>query len=133
MQIPRPVRRQPGSILGRVAGRVRGITGSTGSTGSAGGAGRVAVGDPTPDTDHGPTCDGRCAGNPDHAAVDPRARVPHLQVIRPEAGITTAEYAVGTAAGAGLAGLLYTMLSGGFGDQLLTTLFDHVLGLLGIG
>lgn len=50
-----------------------------------------------------------------------------------EAGITTAEYAVGTAAGAGLAGLLYTMLSGGFGDQLLTTLFDHVLGLLGVG
>ncbi len=52
---------------------------------------------------------------------------------QPERGITTAEYAVGTAAGAGLAGLLYTMLSGGFGKGLLTTLFDHVLGLLGIG
>lgn len=52
---------------------------------------------------------------------------------RGQDGITTAEYAVGTAAGAGLAGLLYTMLTGGFGDQLLTTLFDHVLGLLGIG
>ncbi len=52
---------------------------------------------------------------------------------RAQDGITTAEYAVGTAAGAGLAGLLYTMLSGGFGDQLLTTLFDHVLGLLGVG
>ena len=50
-----------------------------------------------------------------------------------EQGITTAEYAVGTAAGAGLAGLLYKMLTGGFGDQLLRTLFDHVLGLLGIG
>ena len=49
-----------------------------------------------------------------------------------ERGITTAEYAVGTAAGAGFAGLLYKMLSGGFGDQLLKTLFDHVLGLLGI-
>ena len=48
-------------------------------------------------------------------------------------GITTAEYAVGTAAGAGFAGILYTMLSGGFGSSLLTTLFDHVLGLLGIG
>ena len=48
-------------------------------------------------------------------------------------GITTAEYAVGTAAGAGLAGLLYKLLTGGFGDQLLRTLFDHVLGLLGIG
>ena len=50
-----------------------------------------------------------------------------------EDGITTAEYAVGTAAGAGLAGLLYKMLTGGFGTELLTTLFDHVLGLLGIG
>ncbi len=51
---------------------------------------------------------------------------------RGERGITTAEYAVGTAAGAGFAGLLYKLLSGGFGDQLLKTLFDHVLGLLGI-
>lgn len=51
---------------------------------------------------------------------------------RVEDGITTAEYAVGTAAGAGLAGLLYKMLTGGFGDQLLHTLFEHVLALLGI-
>lgn len=50
-----------------------------------------------------------------------------------EQGITTAEYAVGTAAGAGLAGLLYQMLTGGFGERLLRTLFDHVLGLLGVG
>jgi hypothetical protein len=47
-------------------------------------------------------------------------------------GITTAEYAVGTAAGAGLAGLLYKMLTGGFGNELLQKLFDHVLALLGI-
>jgi len=53
--------------------------------------------------------------------------------VRDQRGITTAEYAVGTAAGAGLAGLLYKLLTGGFGDQLLKTLFDHVLGLLGIG
>ena len=52
---------------------------------------------------------------------------------RTDAGITTAEYAVGTAAGAGLAGLLYQLLTGGFGDRLLKTLFDHVLGLLGLG
>jgi hypothetical protein len=52
---------------------------------------------------------------------------------RTEEGITTAEYAVGTAAGAGLAGLLYQLLTGGFGEQLLQTLFQHVLGLLGIG
>lgn len=50
-----------------------------------------------------------------------------------ERGITTAEYAVGTAAGAGFAGLLYKLLTGGFGDDLLGKLFDHVLSLLGIG
>ena len=52
--------------------------------------------------------------------------------LRNQRGITTAEYAVGTAAGAGLAGLLYKMLSGGFGNELLQKLFDHVLELLGI-
>jgi outer membrane lipoprotein SlyB len=50
-----------------------------------------------------------------------------------ERGITTAEYAVGTAAGAGLAGVLYQLVTGGFGDQLLRTLFGHVLGMLGLG
>ncbi|MEZ0577700.1 DUF4244 domain-containing protein [Nocardioides sp. MH1] len=50
-----------------------------------------------------------------------------------EHGITTAEYAVGTAAGAGLAGLLYKLLTGGFGERMLHTLFDHVFSLLGIG
>ncbi|MFE7223649.1 DUF4244 domain-containing protein [Nocardioides sp. NPDC057577] len=49
-----------------------------------------------------------------------------------EKGITTAEYAVGTAAGAGLAGLLYKLLTGGFGNDLLNRLFQHVLSLLGI-
>lgn len=47
-------------------------------------------------------------------------------------GITTAEYAVGTAAGAGLAGLLYKLLTGGFGEDLLDKLFAHVMSLLGI-
>jgi hypothetical protein len=50
-----------------------------------------------------------------------------------EDGITTAEYAVGTAAGAGLAGLLYKLLTSGFGEKLLKTFFEHVLSLLGIG
>lgn len=52
---------------------------------------------------------------------------------RDQRGVTTAEYAVATAAGAGFAGLLYKLLSGGFGDSLIKTLFDHVLGLLGLG
>lgn len=51
---------------------------------------------------------------------------------QPDRGITTAEYAVGTAAGAGLAGLLYKLLTGGLGDELLHKLFDHVMSLLGI-
>ena len=77
-----------------------------------------------------PVCDCAAASGQARPATTGR----HLRPVRErEAGITTAEYAVGTAAGAGLAGLLYTMLSGGFGDQLLTTLFDHVLGLLGVG
>ncbi len=77
-----------------------------------------------------PGCDCAAASGQARPATTGR----HLQPVPElEAGITTAEYAVGTAAGAGLAGLLYTMLSGGFGDQLLTTLFDHVLGLLGVG
>ena len=64
---------------------------------------------------------------------DPATRPRRARRARREDGITTAEYAVGTAAGAGLAGLLYKLLTGGFGDRLLRTLFDHVLGLLGIG
>lgn len=63
------------------------------------------------------------------AAVVRASRPVRLDIDR---GITTAEYAVGTAAGAGLAGLLYKLLTGGFGNQLLHTLFDHVLALLGI-
>lgn len=58
------------------------------------------------------------------------AHGPHAHHDR---GITTAEYAVGTAAGAGLAGLLFKLLTGGFGEELLQKLFAHVLSLLGIG
>jgi hypothetical protein len=65
--------------------------------------------------------------------TDTLTPVPARRGAPDERGITTAEYAVGTAAGAGLAGLLYKLLTGGFGDKLLKTLFDHVLGLLGIG
>jgi hypothetical protein len=60
-------------------------------------------------------------------------RTTTLQRRTEQRGITTAEYAVGTAAGAGLAGLLYKLLTGGFGDRMLRTLFDHFFGLLGIG
>jgi hypothetical protein len=65
--------------------------------------------------------------------VQPTDQLPVQHPGNGERGITTAEYAVGTAAGAGLAGLLYKMLTGGFGDKLLKLLYDHVLALLGIG
>src|SRR5262245_37652393 len=73
-------------------------------------------------------------GSPAAPRPRPRRSSMHHTIRSPrdERGITTAEYAVGTAAGAGLAGLLYKMLTGGFGDKLLTLLYDHVLGLLGI-
>lgn len=64
--------------------------------------------------------------------VDRSTRRRRLRRLRAERGITTAEYAVGTAAGAGLAGLLYKLLTGGLGNDLLHKLFDHVLRLLGI-
>lgn len=71
---------------------------------------------------------------PTHLAlVEDASDVEVLEHVEDERGITTAEYAVGTAAGAGLAGLLYKLLTGGFGDKMLKTLFDHVLGLLGVG
>lgn len=65
--------------------------------------------------------------------IDPQAPRHGRRKARDEQGITTAEYAVGTAAGAGFAALLFKMLTGGFGTALLKTLFDHVLSLLGIG
>jgi hypothetical protein len=80
---------------------------------------------------------------PRRRTVAPRGRDEEIEMTHQRArrhqhgrrddGITTAEYAVGTAAGAGLAGLLYKLLTGGFGDRMLKTLFDHVMGLLGIG
>lgn len=60
-------------------------------------------------------------------------RIASTDAAPDERGITTAEYAVGTAAGAGLAGLLYQLLTSEFGEQLLRALFEHVLRLLGIG
>ncbi|WP_447644646.1 DUF4244 domain-containing protein [Nocardioides zeae] len=67
-----------------------------------------------------------------------RRRIAHLLGrsaggARDQRGITTAEYAVGTAAGAGLAGLAYQLLTGGLGNRMLTSMFEHVLGLIGIG
>lgn len=49
---------------------------------------------------------------------------------RDEKGMTTAEYAVGTVSACGFAGILYKILTSGFGEQLLTGLLNKVLDIL---
>ena len=57
-------------------------------------------------------------------------RLNAIRRARDEAGMTTAEYAVGTVGACGFAGLLYQLLTSDFGTKLLTGLFDKVLELL---
>jgi hypothetical protein len=47
-----------------------------------------------------------------------------------EAGMTTAEYSVGTVSACGFGGLLYTLLTSDFGQSLLENIFDKITGLL---
>lgn len=53
--------------------------------------------------------------------------------LRDDKGVTTAEYAVVTAAGCGFAGVLMKLLTSDWGQALIKKLFDLALGLLGIG
>lgn len=53
--------------------------------------------------------------------------------LRDEKGAATAEYAVATVAGCGFAAVLMKLLGSDFGQDLLKTVFDLILGLLGIG
>lgn len=46
-----------------------------------------------------------------------------------EAGMTTAEYAVGTVAACGFGALLYRILTSGFATSLLENLISHALHL----
>lgn len=64
-------------------------------------------------------------------ARDAANRRPPVRV-RDDAGMNTAEYAVGTVGACGFAGLLYQLLTSDFGRQLLQGLFDKVLTLLPI-
>ncbi len=52
--------------------------------------------------------------------------------IRTQRGVTTAEYAVVTAAGCGFASILIKLLMSGFGQQLLKSLFELVTRLAGV-
>lgn len=53
--------------------------------------------------------------------------------LRNETGVTTAEYAVVTAAGCGFAGVLMKLLSSDWGQSLIKTLFELVLKAIGLG
>ena len=53
--------------------------------------------------------------------------------LRDQVGAVSAEYAAVTAAGCGLAGVLIKLLTSDFGQQLLKTLFDFFLKMIGIG
>lgn len=52
--------------------------------------------------------------------------------LRNERGVTTAEYAVVTAAGCGFGGILIELLTSGWGQSLLKKLFDFFLAMIGL-
>lgn len=49
---------------------------------------------------------------------------------RTEDGMSTAEYAVGTVSACGFAGVLYKILTSEWGESLLQSVLDKVIGLL---
>lgn len=53
-----------------------------------------------------------------------------IEATRDETGATTAEYAVCTGAGVGFAGLLFKFLTSDAGQQIVKTVFDHVMKIL---
>ena len=53
--------------------------------------------------------------------------------LRTQRGVTSAEYAVVTAAGCGFASILIKLLMSDWGQNLLKTLFQMVLQVLGLG
>ena len=53
--------------------------------------------------------------------------------LRNEAGVTTAEYAVVTAAGCGFGALLLKLLTSDLGHSVLTAIFEFVMRTIGIG
>ena len=52
--------------------------------------------------------------------------------LRTERGVTTAEYAVVTAAGCGFASVLIKLLMSAWGQALLKTLFGLIMKVIGI-
>lgn len=52
---------------------------------------------------------------------------------RDQRGAASAEYAAVTACGVGLAGVLIKLLTSDFGQQLLKTIFEFFLKMVGVG
>jgi hypothetical protein len=50
--------------------------------------------------------------------------------VQDEAGMTTAEYCVGTVSACGFGGLLYTLLTSGWAQNLLEGIFGKITDLL---
>ena len=53
--------------------------------------------------------------------------------LRNQKGVTTAEYAVVTAAGCGFGGVLIKLLTSEWGQVLLKKLFNFFLTMIGVG
>lgn len=53
--------------------------------------------------------------------------------LRSERGVTTAEYAVVTAAGCGFGAVLLKLLTSDWGQSLLKRIFDFFLQMIGLG
>jgi hypothetical protein len=52
--------------------------------------------------------------------------------LRTQQGVASAEYAVATAAGCGFAAVLIKLLTSDWGQQLLKTLFELVMKVIGL-
>lgn len=67
-----------------------------------------------------------------HISHTPLAQSPNRR-LRTQIGAASAEYAAVTAAGCGFAGVLITLLTSDFGQQLLQTILEFFLKMIGIG
>lgn len=62
--------------------------------------------------------------------ASPNARL--RRIARNDRGVTTAEYAVVTAAGCGFASVLIKLLTSDWGQSLLKTLFQLIMKVVGL-
>jgi Protein of unknown function (DUF4244) len=65
-----------------------------------------------------------------HMTTKIAARISAARASRTEAGMSTAEYAVGTVSACGFAGILYQILTSNWGQNLLEGILEKVTGLL---